>query len=76
MSTPTNYIHRELAQIPIRHTKVILGLTVTRWSADKYEVGTWGKAANCFSCESAVDAIITKAPTAYGRKESTQNEQQ
>jgi hypothetical protein len=38
-----NAIIAELNSLTIGHTKVIGSKAVTRWSADKWEVGTFGR---------------------------------
>jgi hypothetical protein len=38
-----NAIYAALEEITIGRTKVINNNAVTRWSADKWEVGTWGR---------------------------------
>ena len=39
----TNRIEVALENMTIGKTTIVGGCCVTRWSADAYEVGTWGK---------------------------------
>ncbi len=41
--TQMNTILAQLKGITIGRTKVINNKAVTRWTADKWEVGTWGR---------------------------------
>jgi hypothetical protein len=34
---------RALEGMTIGHTSIVNGVPVTRWSAERFEVGTWGK---------------------------------
>jgi len=38
-------ITKALESLPIGYTGDIAGLKVTRWAADAYEIGTWGKSS-------------------------------
>ena len=39
----TQKIADKLNAIKVKHTTTVFGVAVTRWGADAFEVGTWGK---------------------------------
>jgi hypothetical protein len=44
---------QQLQAMKIGFTKVVNGIAVTRWSEDKFEVGTWGR-----KTQSIDDAVL------------------
>ena len=51
-------ITKALESLPIGFTGDVAGLKVTRWAADAYEIGTWGKSSMVQSL--AIDEIQKK----------------
>lgn len=45
-------MEQQLSEMKIGHTQVIAGKPVTKWSADFFEVNTWGK-----KMQTAVEAL-------------------
>lgn len=50
-------IERELKALPVGHSKVIEWESVTRWSENVYEIGTWGRLYAQRSFEAATAAL-------------------
>ena len=48
---------KELESMTVGSTKVVNGKVVTKWSADCYEVGTWGREDNQVNLIAAIDRI-------------------
>ena len=46
---------RCLRAIPVGHTRSVNAVAVTRWSVERYEVGTWAR--HSVDVQQAVDAI-------------------
>ena len=46
-------VQAELLDMPVGMTRAVSGVTITRWSDEVFEVGTWGRAENNMGSEHA-----------------------
>lgn len=51
-------IRNSLVDMMLRHSRVINWQTVTKWSDEKFEVGTWGKEENLVNLDEALKILV------------------
>lgn len=56
--TKTEYASKELEAMTVGFTKIVNGKSVTRWTLNRWEVGTFGKSDSLNLTEALVELVF------------------